>query len=105
MVQELVLKLPCATRTAWWSTAVPLKIRPRGSNGEDAWGSQPGRLADPHVPAVALLWRAARRAHDAHQRRVDQENQVWVEKFRTATGELYVCSSSLRLQAGQRAWH
>lgn len=106
MVQELVLKR--ALRDADGLVvegALPLKIRPRGTGGEDAWGSlNPDGSMTRTVRAVAVLLEKLRGA--AHVARVsgafDREDQVWVEKFRTATGELYVYFKPFVFRAGQR---
>jgi hypothetical protein len=106
MVQELVLKR--ALRDASGLVvegALPLKIRPRGSAGEDAWGSlNPDGSMTRTVRAVAVLLHQLRGA--AHVARVsggfDREDLVWVEKFRTETGELYVYFKPFVFRAGQR---
>ncbi|MDY6973095.1 MAG: hypothetical protein SV775_12295 [Thermodesulfobacteriota bacterium] len=107
MVQDLLLKKTQTLESSGvpvLSGALPLKIRPRGEQHEDAWGSlhSDGSMTLT-VKAVGLLWSKLNEyKYSSHiSGAFDDEDQVWVEEFSSGNKNLYIFFKPFEYHEGE----
>ena len=109
MVQELVLKLALGSGgKRFLDGVIALKLYPRGEIFELLWGSlRPDGSPTLAVAAVQLL-RSQLRGY-RHVARIsgdyDREDVAWVEKFTSATGDLFIFFKPFRFEEGKGIRH
>jgi hypothetical protein len=105
-IQELILKKTLQNKNLnVLSGIMPLKIAPRSSKGEFRFASLNSDGSETSViTAVSFLWdRLSVYGWDSHvSGEFDDENQVWIEKFRSENKELYVFFKPFEYKAGQK---
>lgn len=105
-VQELLLKRTLQDEgVRALSGALPLKIAPRGTSGEPGLCSLNGDgSVTAHVRATALLWSKLKQyPHLGHvSGAFDDETQPWVERFGSASAEMFVFFKPFHFVSGQR---
>jgi hypothetical protein len=105
VVQELTLKRTLMSNAIpVLSSALPLKMAPRGTIGEAGISSlNADGSVTLHVKAMALLWSKLKEyPYAGHiSGAFDDENQAWVEKFASGKKELYIFFKPFKYQSGQ----